>query len=90
MGAERSSADKLLTPGDIAKRLRISPVRVKGWIRRGELPAINLADSTLQKITQYRVAEEDLIAFLNARRVSGNPPRIARPRRKDPDVIKFY
>ncbi len=58
----------LLTTEEIAERLKIHVKTVREWIASGELKAFDLGQA-------YRVQEDDLQAFLNARK------RI-RPRRK--------
>src|SRR3954466_9523667 len=53
-----------LTTAGIARRLRASQEKVLGWIRRGELKAIDLGNRTRP---QYRVSPEDFQAFLKRR-----------------------
>lgn len=47
----------LLTVGDVADELRVSPTTVRRLIRRGELRAHALG-------SQYRITREDLDTFL--------------------------
>lgn len=72
---------RCLTPPEIATRLRVSPEKVLGWIRRGELRAINVSDGNRPR---YRINPDDLEAFLNRREVQP-PPRIQRRSRTPPD-----
>jgi excisionase family DNA binding protein len=65
-----------VTPPDIAKLLRVSPEKVLGWIRRGELKAVNVGNGFRPR---YRVSWDHLDAFLAAREVQPPPER---PRRK--------
>lgn len=51
----------LLTVGEVATELRVSPTTVRRLIRRGELRAHALG-------AQYRVTRADLDAFLHAAR----------------------
>jgi excisionase family DNA binding protein len=56
----------------IAKLLRVSPDKVLGWIRRGELRAVNVSNRSRP---QYRVSQDDLAAFLKTREVQPPPKR---------------
>jgi excisionase family DNA binding protein len=56
-----------LTPPEIVRLLRVSPEKVLGWIRRGELTAVNLGNSALRP--RFRISPEHLDAFLKAREV---------------------
>jgi len=47
-----------LSVEDIAKELKVSPERVRGWIRRKELLAYRIGGK------EYRIKREDLNAFL--------------------------
>lgn len=53
------------TPPEIAKLLHVGRDKVLAWIRSGELPAANLSDSGRPR---YAVTEDDLAAFLEARK----------------------
>ena len=75
-------ADRYLTPPMIAKRLRVSPEKVLNWIRKGELRAVNISDGGRRP--RYRVAPDDLEAFLKRREVQPPPPIQRRRRRRQP------
>lgn len=76
-GADRAF-QQYLTPPEIAKLLRVSPAKVLGWIRRGELRAVNLSN---RDRSRYRVQQQSLDAFLEAREVQPPPERTrGRPR----------
>ncbi len=64
-----------LTSREVARHLRVSPDKVLGWIRRGELRAVNVGNRTRP---QYRVGQDDLDAFLKAREVQPPPERARR------------
>lgn len=72
---------RYLTPPEVATRLRVDAHKVLGWIRRGDLRAINVSDGWRPR---YRVSHDDLEAFLRRREVQPPPPRIAR-RRQPPE-----
>jgi excisionase family DNA binding protein len=52
---------QLLAVDDVAEQLKVSTKTVRRWIERGELRVHHLG-------RQLRVADEDVAAFLNARR----------------------
>ena len=76
------------TPPEIAKRLRVSPETVIGWIRAGELLAINVASRTATR-PRFRIKAEDLEAF-ELRRSAVPTPTTRRRRRPTPGVIQFF
>jgi len=67
-----SDPDRFLTPPEIARRLRVSPEKVLGWIRRAELTAINVSNATRPR---YRISPESLERFLRSREVPSPPAR---------------
>ena len=79
---------QFLTPPEIAKLLRVSPEKALGWIRSGELKAVNVGNGFRPR---FRVSRENLDAFLKAREVQPPPERTRRQRRRSQDgVIQFY
>jgi hypothetical protein len=64
------------TVADLAKRYRVSPDKVRVWIARGELLAINTA-SILCGRPRYLVLPESLARFERGRAAAAppNPPR---------------
>ena len=60
--AERLSRVRYLNPVQAAKRMNVSKETVVGWIKSGELRAIDLA-LVLGKRPCYRVSEQDIQAF---------------------------
>jgi hypothetical protein len=69
MATNSDSPPHGLTPREVARRYRVSPERVRGWIVRGELGAINLARVRCG-MPRYVVLPEHLAAFEQARQVS--------------------
>jgi excisionase family DNA binding protein len=51
-------AEDLLTPGEVAKMLRVSPDTITRWIRLGQLRAAKLPSGT------YRIARKDVEKLL--------------------------
>ena len=80
---------RYLTPPEIAKRYGCKPEKVIGWIKRGELRAINSGDGIRPR---WKVRPEDLEAFEAARsNVATIAPKPTRRQRRKPEgVIQFY
>jgi transposase len=74
------TAEPGLTTRDVAKRYRVSEDKVRGWIGRGELRAINTAAILCGK-PRWVVTAEALAEF-EKRRAGGPPPKPRRRRRK--------
>ena len=72
---------RYLLPPEIATRLRVSPKKVLGWIRKGELRAINVSNGNRPR---YRIRPDDLDVFQKRREVQP-PPRIRQRRRTPPE-----
>jgi hypothetical protein len=78
--------EQFLTPPEVAKIWRVRRETVLGWIKSGELKAINIAEPCRRP--RYRVDPMDLTAFKERRSVS---PRQPMPKRNGrTDVIEFY
>jgi hypothetical protein len=77
-----------LTPPEIARRYGIHPLKVLGWIRSGELRAVNVAASPLKR-PRWRVDERDLEVFEQRRTAQAVAPG-RRKRRRAADVIEFF
>jgi hypothetical protein len=72
---------------DLCLRWKVGMAKVLGFIRRGELVAINLATCTLAR-PQWRITPEAVAAF-ERRRTSAPPPKPQRrPRRAGKDYYK--
>lgn len=72
---------------DLAARWRIGPDKINGFIRRGELLAVNVATHTSAR-PQWRVMPEEVAKF-EARRTSAPVPKPTRRRRRTGDVDFF-
>jgi hypothetical protein len=77
-----------LTPPQVAKLWGVSPEKVIGFIRRGELRAVNLA-SRLGGRPRYRIDPRDMEAFERARTAI---PKLSPRKRKapPPEFIEYY
>lgn len=80
--------DKVKTPPEAARLLRVKPEKVRAWIAKGELRAVNVGDRTRPR---WRIMAADLASFL-ARRSATPPPKPAprRRRKQSAGIIEFY
>jgi excisionase family DNA binding protein len=73
---------------DLCKRFAVGEHTVLGWIRQGELKAVNVARGTDRR-PHWRISQEALSAFEERR--AAKPPVPRAPRRKRPEqVTEFY
>jgi transposase len=77
-----------LTVADVARRYRVSPDKVRQWIKRGELSAINAATALCGK-PRWVVPPESLVQFERRRR-SEQPAPHTRRRRKRTGEVDYY
>jgi excisionase family DNA binding protein len=78
-----------LTATDVATELRVGRDKVIGWIKRGELVAVDVAER-LGGRPRYRVRRTDLDKFLATRTVVPPPKPTPRRRRVPDHIIEFY
>jgi hypothetical protein len=76
-----------LTVREVARRLRVSPDKVRTWVAKGELAAVNTAAALCGK-PRWVVLPDSLQAFERLR-AGGPPPRPAR-RRKRTTAVDYY
>ncbi len=57
--------EKMYTVQEVAQQLRVSERTVRNWIEQDELPAFTIGKRG------YRIAESDLLAFIDARKKRG-------------------
>lgn len=77
-----------LTTADVAARYRVGEDKVRAWIQRGELRAVNTADVACGK-PRYVVPPEALAEF-EQRRSTAAPPKPARRPRRKVESIDYY
>jgi hypothetical protein len=70
-----------LTPPELAREWGIAPEKVIGWIRSGELAAIDAAARLGGKRPRYLIDREEIARF-EARRATRPTPRAKRLRRQ--------
>ena len=75
-----------LTPRELARVLRVSPERVRAWISRGELCAVNTADRGERP--RWVILPDQLAALLVARQAK-LPVKSTR-RRRQPELVDYY
>ena len=74
-----------LTVRDVARRYRVSPERVRGWIYRGELGALNTADTRCGR-PRYVVLPEALQEFERRRQVATLEKPAPRRKRRTTEI----
>jgi hypothetical protein len=85
--ADRPAASAGLTVEDVARRYRVSPDKVRAWIGRGELRAVNTAAALCAR-PRWVIPPEVLADFERARQ--GGPPPKPRRRRRKPEAVDYY
>ena len=86
-GSGPVASQRGLTVGDLARRYRVGEDKVRGWIRRGELRAINTA-AVLCGRARW-VVPVDALAEFERRRVGG-PPLKPPSRRRRRASVDYY
>jgi transposase len=77
-----------LTTSDVARRYRVGESKVRSWIARGELAAVNTADIACSR-PRY-VVTADALAEFEKRRSAARTPAPRRRRRKAPAQRDYY
>ena len=78
-----------LTPPQIAETYGVRPEKVIGWIRAGELRAVNVATRANSR-PRFVVDQDDLLAF-EARRSATPAPKIRRRKQqRNERTIEFF
>jgi transposase len=75
-----------LTVADVARRYRVGEDKVRRWIARGELAAINTAAAFCGK-PRWVITPDALIAF--ERRRAGGPRPTPKRRRRQPPAVDY-
>jgi hypothetical protein len=71
----------------LARRWCVSPEKIRAWIRRGELVAVNVATALCGR--PRWVVTPDSLATFEQRRTGGVPPKPQRRRRKT-TAVDYY
>jgi transposase len=72
--------DRAISPNELARKLGVKHSKVLGWINRGELRAINLAERSSGR-PRWKILPDALNEFFLSRQ-SSPPPAPRRARRK--------
>jgi excisionase family DNA binding protein len=78
-----------LSVRDLCVRYGVGAHTVLGWIRSGELRAVNVARRLGGKKPRWRISQEALETFEQLRTPTPPAPR-ARRRKRPAEVIEFY
>lgn len=81
-----------MTPPQVGRQLRVKPERIVGWIRSGELAAVDVSSRPGVGRPRYRISPEALDEFLKRRAAGRQAKPAKRPKRRQPaaGVIQFY
>jgi excisionase family DNA binding protein len=79
----------MFTVQDVCDRYGVTVHTVLGWIRSGELRAVNVGRQQRARKPRWRISEEALVAFEQVRATSPPVPK-PRRRKRPADVIEFY
>jgi transposase len=77
-----------LTVADVARRYRVSPDKVRAWIARGELKAVNTSTNLCGR--PRWVISLDALAAFEKRRTGGPEPTPKRTGRRPAAVKDYY
>ncbi|WP_144996389.1 MerR family transcriptional regulator [Polystyrenella longa] len=81
---------EVMTPPQLAQRWGVKPFKVLGWIRSGELPAMDISTNRGVGRPRFKVLMTDVLAFEQRRKVQTPIKPQRRVRRSDPNVIEFF
>jgi hypothetical protein len=87
MGSD-TTPSRWFTPPQVAERYRVSAEKVIGWIRAGELRAVNVAARAGRR-PRWRIGEADLLAF-EQRRAAVPLATTSKRRRKHENVVEYF
>lgn len=79
--------DEFMTPPQFAEFIGVSAEKVLGWIRTGELRAINLSQSSRPR---WKIVAKDAQAFLDGRANHSTATPAKKSRRTMPTPTKRY
>ena len=81
--------DRALTIRDLCERYGVGEHTVLGWIRSGELRALNCGRRPGARKPRWRVTPEALASFELLRTHNPPPPRTKR-RKRQSEILEFY
>jgi hypothetical protein len=77
-----------MTVREVARRYRVAPAKVRAWIRRGLLGAVNTASAECGK-PRLIVLPHHLADFERSRSATP-PPKAPRRRKQRPGFVDYY
>lgn len=83
-------ADRALTVRNLVERYSVTEHTILGWIRSGELKAINVGRKPGAKKPRWRITPEALETFEILRQSEAPPQQKRRRRNHHQNVIEFY
>lgn len=86
---DSETAGRGYTPAELAKLLRVSPDKVRSWIKRGELSAIDTSSRRCGR-PRFVILPHHLAEFEQRRKAATPPARPAPRRRQQAGFIDFY
>ena len=81
--------DSALTVREVAQRYGVGEHTVLGWIRSGQLRAINVGRNIAAKKPRWRITAEALETF-ELVRLHTSPQPGRRQRKRQAEVVEFY
>lgn len=85
-----SVTQQTLTPPELARRWRVKPERVIGWIRSGELRAFDVSSKPGVGKPRFRISLDAILEFENRRSAAQDRPVTRRRRRQPDNVIQYF
>lgn len=85
----RTTLRRKLTPPQLARQYGVSTDKVLGWIRSGELRAVNVATRPDGR-PRWVIDAADLLAFERQRQARPRSPAAPRRRPKSAGVIEYF
>jgi excisionase family DNA binding protein len=79
---------ELLSFAQVAELVGVSQSTVRGWVKSGELRAVNVGQTLHSQKPRFRILRCDLDEFLENRRI-GLAPRTRKTSRLPPDIPRY-
>jgi excisionase family DNA binding protein len=89
MDRQADKTERLLTTAEVAERLAVNQTKVQGWIKSGELRAMDLAQKKGSRRPRYKITPTALAEF-EASRAVGPPMAVLKRRRPVAAGVKRF
>lgn len=81
----------MITVDSVRQRYGVTEATVLGWIKSGELRAVNVGRRLGAKRPRWRISQDAIDAFEASRTPTPTPPNQRKTRRRtSADIIEFY